>query len=69
MDTRRLQELAGVPITESVSPLNEFGDALRVMTDHMHQIKRALEAGNPKAAMTLVDGAIKAFSQRSNKEA
>ena len=37
-------------------------DALNVMAEHMHKIKRALDSGNTDIALKLVNGAIKALS-------
>jgi len=38
--------------------------ALNAFRDHMFKIKRALDSGNLTAANKLVDGAIRAFSQK-----
>ena len=39
-------------------------DALKIMGDHMHKIKRALDMGEVDIAKKLVNGAIKALSSQ-----
>lgn len=39
-------------------------DTLRILGDHMHKIKRALDSGNVDIARKLVNGAIRALSSQ-----
>ena len=44
-----------------------MGDNLKVVADHMFQIKRALDAGKVGRAQALVDGAIRAFQKQQQE--
>lgn len=45
---------------------NVMGDNLKVVADHMFQIKRALDGGQVDRARALVDGAIRAFQKQQD---